>query len=79
MKFINRTLSLGLACACLLTICQSANAYIDPGSGSYLLQILFAGLLGAAFMAKTAFGNFKSAIIRRFSPRKGEDSAAHVG
>jgi len=78
MKSLNRFASLALACVALMTICQSANAYIDPGSGSYLLQILFAGILGAAFMAKTAIANLKAAIVRRVSPHKGDD-AAHVG
>jgi len=78
MKFLNRFASLALACVALMTICQSANAYIDPGSGSYLLQILFASVLGAAFMAKTAISNFKAAVVKRFSPHKGDD-AAHVG
>ncbi len=26
-----------------------AHAYIDPGTGSYILQIVIAGLVGAAF------------------------------
>ena len=78
MRFLNRAASLALACGCLLTICQSANAYIDPGSGSYLLQILFAGVLGAGFMAKTAMGNLKAAIAKRVHPNKGEDTAANA-
>jgi len=79
MRFINRAFGLFLACACLLTISRSANAYIDAGSGSYLLQILFAGILGGAYVAKTAIGNMKAAVIRRLHPQKGDDSAAHVG
>ena len=27
-------------------------AYLDPGAGSYLIQFLFAGLLGLAFSVK---------------------------
>jgi len=79
MKLFNRALNLALACGCLLTICQSANAYIDAGSGSYLLQILFAGLLGGVYFAKSAFGNLKAAVVRRVNLHKGDDSAAHVG
>lgn len=29
-----------------------ASAYIDPGTGSYILQLLLAGLLGAAYVLK---------------------------
>lgn len=28
-------------------------AYLDPGSGSFILQLLIAGLLGGAFIVKT--------------------------
>jgi len=79
MRIINRTVSLGLVCLCLLTICRSANAYIDAGSGSYLLQILFAGLLAGVYVAKTAILNVKAAIVRKVTHRKGDDSASHVG
>jgi hypothetical protein len=30
-----------------------AYAYLDPGSGSFILQILIATLLGSAFLIKT--------------------------
>lgn len=29
-----------------------ARAYLDPGTGSYILQMIIAGLLGAAFAVK---------------------------
>ena len=34
-------------------------AYLDPGSGSFLLQILVAGLLGAGFVIKSSWGRIK--------------------
>ncbi len=43
---------------------QPLAAYIDPGSGSYLLQILVAGLLGASFAVKRFWGNIV-AVFRR--------------
>ena len=78
MRITNRTVSLWLALACLLTISRSANAYIDAGSGSYLLQILFAGLLAGLYGAKAFFFNMKSAIVRKVNNRKREDSVTHV-
>ena len=78
MNSLNRFISLGLACACLFTISRSANAYIDAGSGSYLLQILLAGVLAGAYVAKTALLNFKSAIMRKFRPVKPDDASTHV-
>lgn len=56
------------------TICQPAHAYIDAGSGSYLLQILFAALFGMAFTVKNAFANLKAAVVRRGSKSVGSDS-----
>lgn len=32
---------------------KQALAYIDPGSGSYMLQILFASMIGIFFSLKT--------------------------
>ena len=77
VKPMSRTINLFAATACLLLISRSANAYIDPGSGSYLYQLLFAGLLGGAFAAKSAFANLKSAITRRLHPAKSKDNASH--
>jgi len=42
---------------------RNAWAYLDPGSGSYLLQLLIAGLLAGGFAFKSfwknLFGNIK--------------------
>jgi hypothetical protein len=43
-----------------------AHAYIDPGSGSFLFQILIGGLLGAAVAVK-AFGRRIWAFFTRRS------------
>jgi hypothetical protein len=34
--------------------------YLDPGSGSFILQLLIAGLLGGAFMIKVYWRKIKS-------------------
>ncbi|MDR3690847.1 MAG: hypothetical protein P4L46_15825 [Fimbriimonas sp.] len=70
---MSRTVNLITATACILLISRSANAYIDPGSGSYLLQILFAGLLGGVFATKSMIGNLKSAVSRKLHPAKNDD------
>ncbi|MBN1688981.1 MAG: hypothetical protein JW893_07760 [Candidatus Omnitrophica bacterium] len=36
-----------------------AFAYLDPGSGSYLIQIILAGLLAASFTIKAFWKNVK--------------------
>jgi hypothetical protein len=40
-------------------------AYLDPGSGSMILQMLIAGLLSGLFFAKSAFQYLKSAMVRK--------------
>jgi hypothetical protein len=41
-----------LAICAILATSGSVYAYIDPGTGSYILQIVIAGLVGAAFTLK---------------------------
>lgn len=41
--------------------------YIDPGSGSYLVQVIIAAVLGAAFYFKTIWWRIKAFF-------KGKDS-----
>ncbi len=48
-------------------------AYLDPGSGSYLLQLLIAALLGGLFAIRMYWGRIKS-FFRRGSDREGSDS-----
>lgn len=38
--------------------------YIDPGSGSYLIQMIIAGILGALFYFKTIWWKIKSFFTR---------------
>lgn len=53
----------------LLLFPARAQAYIDPGTGSYVLQLLIAGLLGALFALKVFWhkmiGFFKGLFGRR--------------
>jgi hypothetical protein len=52
-----------------------AFGYIDPGGGSYALQLLAAGLLGALFALKVFWRNVKAAILGWFSKgKKGSDA-----
>lgn len=48
-------------------------AYLDPGSGSYLLQLLIAGLLGGAFLIRLFWGRIRAFFVRLFSRRSGDD------
>ena len=50
---------------------QPAHAYLDPATGSYILQLVLAGLLGAALAVKIFWRNLRSFFSNLFS--KGRD------
>ncbi len=50
----------------------AAYAYIDPGTGSYLLQILIAAVLGGLFAIKIFWGNIKSFFRGLFTGKGGD-------
>ena len=47
--------------------------YLDPGSGSFLIQLIIASLLGAAFVLRTSWSKIKSFFSR--NPDGVEDEA----
>jgi hypothetical protein len=49
-----------------------ASAYLDPGTGSYILQIVVAAILGGLFMVKPFFAKIKH-FFRKFFFRKHRD------
>jgi hypothetical protein len=56
-RFVSETSSCALlAVLASLFLVREAHAYLDPGAGSYILQILIAGLFGALFMLKVFWG-----------------------
>jgi hypothetical protein len=56
-----------VAILALLLIPKDAHAYLDPGTGSYVLQMIIAGLLGAAFAIKMSWMRIKRFIADLFS------------
>jgi len=48
----------------------SGRAYLDPGSGSVLIQLLIAGLLGAAFIIKAFWSKIKAFFTRSKAPKE---------
>lgn len=51
---------------------QPAHAYLDPGSGSYALQIAIAGVMGALFSVKMFWSRIKESV----SGRQNRDAVA---
>lgn len=46
-----------------------AMAYLDPGTGSFILQMLIAGALGAMLYIRLAWDRTRSFFTRLFRPR----------
>lgn len=46
------------------SILQVGHFYLDPGSGSFLLQILLAAILGSAFAIKMYWRKLKSFFFK---------------
>jgi uncharacterized membrane protein len=62
--------SVVLASAFIALLCTNAWAYLDPGTGSYLFQVVVGMLVGAAYALKLYWlrvRTFFSALVRRFS------------
>ena len=48
-------------------------AYLDPGSGSFLIQLLIAGLVGAGFLIKAYWKKIKG-LFSRSDTKKEDDT-----
>jgi len=47
-------------------------AYLDPGSGSYLIQLVVAGALGALLAIRMSWSRIKDLFRRKGKPTDGE-------
>jgi len=47
------------------TIPSPVAAYIDPGTGTMLIQVIAAAIFGALFTIKSWFGSLKSLFIKK--------------
>ncbi|MGE5506100.1 MAG: hypothetical protein ACM31L_16890 [Actinomycetota bacterium] len=63
-----------LAAAVLLA--PSAHAYVDPGSGTLLLQILGAAAVGGLFYLRTAWAKLRGLFSRSAGKSPQDDQAA---
>ena len=57
----------------LLSGLASPEPYLDPGSGSILLQILLAALLGAGVLLRSQWAKIKSLFGRKDASKEDED------
>lgn len=55
---------------CCTVFLHKICAYLDPGTGSFIIQILIAGLLGSLFAIKIFFNTIKDFFKNLFSKGK---------
>ena len=59
-----------------LALARPAHAYLDPGTGSYFVQILIAGLAGGGYLIVTFWSKIKgffSSILKSGKKEKKDD------
>jgi hypothetical protein len=56
-----------LAALLLMIFTPPAHAYLDPGTGSYIFQLLLAAVVGLAFVIKVFWSRIKSFFSRLLS------------
>ena len=63
MQYLHRTAQITVISIFIIFIAiQNVDAYIDPGTGSFLLQLLFAALIGVLFTIKMGWNKIKTYI-----------------
>jgi hypothetical protein len=55
---------------------EPAWAYLDPGTGSMMLQLLLGGIAGAMVVGKLYWHRFREFVISRFSGKSTRASAS---
>lgn len=54
----------------MLILPAPVHAYIDPGSGSYVIQAALASVFGALFLIKSYWISIKNFVMSKFSKPK---------
>lgn len=62
--------SLFLIIVLQLTLSQDAFAYLDPGTGSYIFQVLMAVFIGGLFTVKMYWQKIKNFFSQHFSKKQ---------
>ena len=70
------TLFLLLITTALIIPYRSAYAYLDPGTGSYVIQVIIAALLGALLGARIFWSKILNAVRRLLAPSKKDKAAS---
>lgn len=58
----------------LISGSQGTDAYLDPGSGSYLIQLLLASLLGGLFLVRLYWKKITGFFTRKKNPQDRDEN-----
>lgn len=78
-RFRFAALSVLWAAGAVFVSTGNAHAYIDPGTGSYILQMVIAGLVGAAFTLKLLWKRIQVFFSRSTSKKNGRKEDEPTG
>ena len=56
-----------------LSLARPAHAYLDPGTGSYFVQILLAGIAGGGYIIVSSWGKIRQFLSSIFKKEKKEN------
>lgn len=74
MQYMQLRTFLFLIAIFLFVVPTKAHAYLDPGTGSYLLQVMLALFFGGVYAVSTWWRQIKTGISNLFS-RKGKEAS----
>jgi hypothetical protein len=57
----------------ILSALGENHAYLDPGSGSFILQLILAAILGGLLVLRTFWTKIKDGVKGLFSPKQDEE------
>lgn len=67
VSFIDCANAFGFLAATTMNIHHNLCAYLDPGTGSIIIQIIVAGLFGVLFVIKLFWSKIKNLLKKLFS------------
>jgi len=73
MRSFNRTSNIALLTLLLLTFAVPAHAYVDPNTGSFVIQLMVAGAVGALFAVKSFWARIVISVGHLFGRKKAEN------
>lgn len=73
-KYVKSTATILIICGSLFTSPEPAHAYLDPGTGSMILQLILGGAAGVAVILKL----FWNRLLTFFGTRKNKNTQIEV-